>query len=69
MYVDTWHMEARRADGYVLTCYGLKSETDALRVAEGLRKMPEVLGVTLVHTTKATPRARWTRQKFEMKPL
>jgi len=64
-YIDTWYINAQRADGYILTCYGLPSETAALAVAEELRSIS--IHIELVHTIKATPRGRWKRSTYVLR--
>ena len=66
LYIDTWHVEARQADGFIYTCYGLPNEAKALEVAEPLR--PISISVTVVHTTKETKRSHWCKKEFHLKP-
>ena len=66
-YIDTWHVEANRTDGAVITCYGL-TERQALSIAEELQGLLSVISVVLVHTIRPTQRGRWDTQKFQLRP-
>ncbi len=67
LYVDTWHLRALMPNGYIWTCYGIKTEEEAKELAGGMLKTKLAPAVTITHTMKETKRSRWVSREVVVK--
>lgn len=66
-YIDSWSIEVLCFDGYDWICYGLRDRWAAILKGKSIKSLDSVYCVNIIHTSRATPRARWKKEKFTLK--
>lgn len=66
-YIDSWSVEALCIDDSIWTCYGLQNEQAAVTKGKSIKSLDSVYRVNIIHTSRATPRARWKKEIFTLK--
>ena len=66
-YIDSWSVEVLCFDGFDWVCYGLQNERAAVTKGKSIKSLDSVYCVNIIHTSRATPRARWKKEKFTLK--
>ena len=66
-YIDSWLVEALCSDGCDWVCYGLPNSSAAILKGDSIKSLDSVRCVNIIHTSRATPRARTKREVFTLK--
>ena len=66
-YIDSWSVELSCFDGFDWICYGLPNERAAVTKARSIKSLDSVYCVNIIHTSRATPQARWKKEMLTLK--